>query len=122
MPARVSSRVLRHERVRSLRLTPWGGMAKGASEAHCDASARRWKAVALPPSATLCCLRACCGRTGAVGGTKGVARRSSGQSHAAQPVSTKSLCEVQSRMTTRIGAPQVGQRASRGGKGVRGGG
>ena len=87
---------------------------QGHQQEHRDASAGRWKAVALPLSATLGCLMAGCGRTGAVGWTPRVARSSSGHSHAAQPESTKSLCEVHRRMMTRIGAPQVGQRATRG--------
>jgi hypothetical protein len=56
MPARVSERVLRHERVGSVCLTPWGGMAMGASEEHRDAYVGRWKAVALPASAAWDCL------------------------------------------------------------------
>jgi hypothetical protein len=67
MPATVSSRVLRHERVSSVRLTPWGGMAKGVSEAHRNAAGGRGKVVALPFSASSCCLRTGGGRTGAVG-------------------------------------------------------
>jgi hypothetical protein len=35
----------------------------------------------------------------------------------AQPVSTKALGEVHTRMTTRTGAPQIGQRAAGGGWG-----
>ncbi len=91
----------------------------GASEAPREASVRRWKAVALPPAAVLCGLIPACGRTGAVGVPPRVAPRSSGQRHAAQPVSTKALGEVHTRMTTRIGAPQVGQRAASGGGGGR---
>ncbi len=122
MPLSVSSRVLRHERVGSVRLTRWRGMAMGASVEHRDASGGRGQAVALPSAAALCGLRADCGRTGAVGGPHRVARSSSGQCPAAQPVSTQSRCEVHRRMTTRLGAPQVGQRAARGGGGGRGGG
>src|SRR4029453_3705538 len=102
MPASVSYRVLRHERGGSVRLTPWCGMAMGASEEPRDASAGRWKAGALPPSATLCGLVGGGGGTGAVGCTHRVAPRSSGQSPAAQPVSTKLLFEVHRRMTMRI--------------------
>ena len=93
----------------------------GASKEHRAASAGRWQAVAFPSAAALYCLMAGCGRTGAVGVPHRVAPRASGQRHASQPVSTKSLGEVQRRMMTRIGAPQVGQRAACGGRGVRGG-
>ena len=44
------------------------------------------------------------------------------QSRSSQPVSTQALGEVHRRLTTRIGAPQVGQRAVRGSGGERGGG
>ena len=50
----------------------------GASAEPRDASAGRWKAVALPSSAALCGLMAGCGRTGAVGVPHRVAPRSSG--------------------------------------------
>ena len=50
----------------------------GASAEPREASARRWKAVALPASAVLCGLMPACGRTGAVGGPHRVAPRSSG--------------------------------------------
>jgi len=43
-----------------------------------------------------------------------VARRASGQRPARSRFSTKSRWEVHRRRTTRIGAPQVGQRAARG--------
>src|SRR5262249_4962222 len=48
-------------------------------------------------------------RTGAVGWANRAARRSSGHSHALQPVSSHALWEVHRRITTRMGAPQVGQ-------------
>ena len=90
----------------------------GASEEHRDASAGRWKAVALPSSAVLCCLMAGCGRTGAVGvDTPCRTHARQGNVMPLSLVSTKALGEVHSRMTTRIGAPQVGQRATRGGGG-----
>ena len=44
------------------------------------------------------------------------------QSRSSQPVSTQALGEVPRRLPTRIGAPQVGQRAARGRGGERGGG
>src|SRR5262245_3011151 len=88
-------------------------MAIGASEEPREASMRRWKAGALPPAAVLCRLMPAGERTGAVGVSHWVASRSSGPPQAAQPVSTKALGEVHRRMTTRIGAPQVGQRAAR---------
>ena len=93
----------------------------GASKEHRAASAGRWQAVAFPSAAALYGLMAGCGRTGAMGVPHRVAPRASGQRHASQPVSTKSLGEVQRRMLTRIGAPQVGQRAACGGRSVRGG-
>ena len=95
----------------------------GASEEHRDASAGRWKAVAL-----LSCSRLVRPDGGMrAHGCRGWAtpcrtHARQGTRHAAQLVSTKALGEVHSRMTTRIGAPQVGQRAARGGGGVRGGG
>src|SRR5882724_7770262 len=95
-------------------------MAIGTSEEPREAEVRRWKAGALPPAAVLCSLMPACGRTGAVGVAHRVASRSSGQRHAAQPVSTKALGEVHRRMTTRIGTPQIGQRAASGCGGVRG--
>ena len=79
-----------------------------------DASAGRQKAVALPPSAAWWGLMTGGGRTGAVGSTHRVASRLSGQRPAAQPVSTKSRFEVHRRMMMRRGAPQVGQRTTRG--------
>ena len=93
----------------------------GASAEPRDASARRGKAVALPTISRLGGLMLACGRTGAVGGPH---RRITivRATHAAQPVSTKALGEVHTRMTTRIGAPQVGQRATSGGGGLRCGG
>src|SRR2546428_7650708 len=94
----------------------------GASEEHCDTSARREKAVALLSAAVWCSLLAGGGRTGAVGWTNRVARSSAGPRHGSQLVSTKSLGEVHRRMTRPIGAPQVGQRATRGGGGLRCGG
>ena len=120
MPGRVSSRVLRHERVGRVRLTPWGGLVMGGAEEPRDASAGRCQAVALPPSAALGGLRAGCGRTGAVGVPSRVAPRASGQRAAAPRVSTQALGEVQSRMTTRMDGPQVGQRTTSGCGGVRG--
>ena len=54
------------------------------------------------------------GRTGAVDWTHGVACSASGPRHGAQLVSTKSLGEAQSRMTTCNRAPQIGQRGPRG--------
>jgi len=93
----------------------------GASKAHRAASAGRWQAVVFPLAAALHCLMAGCGHTGAVGVPHRVAPRASGQRHASPPVSTTSLGEVQRRMMTRIGAPQVGQRAACGGRSVRGG-
>jgi hypothetical protein len=93
----------------------------GASKEHRAASAGRWPAVAFPSAAALYCLMAGCGRTGAMGVPHRVAPRASGQRHASQAVSTKSLGEVQRRRMTRIEAPQVGQRAACGGRGVRGG-
>lgn len=84
-----------------------------------EASARRWKAGALPGSAALACLRRPCGRTGAVRVPPQAVSRSLGAHHAAQLVSTKSLCEVHTRRTPCIGAPQLGQRAARGGGGWR---
>src|SRR5207249_9740101 len=63
-----------------------------------------------------------CGRTGAGGWIDRVVPRSSGHRHATQPVSTKARGGVHRRMLTRRGAPQVGQRAARGGGGGRGGG
>src|SRR2546428_11065531 len=94
----------------------------GASEEHCDTSASREKAVALLSAAVWCSLLAGGGRTGAVGWTNRVARSSAGPRHGSQLVSTKSLGEVHRRMTRPIGAPQVGQRATRGGGGLRCGG
>ena len=122
MAARMSYRVLRHERRGIVCLTRVSGMVIGAAEEPRDAGASRWKAVALPTSAVLCCLMPACGRTGAVGGPHRVASRLSGQHHAAQPVSTKALGAVHTRITTRIGAPQVGQWAASGGGSLRGSG
>jgi hypothetical protein len=93
----------------------------GASQEHRAASAGRWQAVALRSAAAVYCLLAGGGRTGAVGVPPRVAPRASGQWHASQPVSTQSLGEVPRRRMTRMGAPQVGQRAACGGRGVRGG-
>ena len=90
----------------------------GTSEEHCEASAGRWQTVALLVSAAWDGLVPAPGRTGTEEGAHRGARRSSGLCHSSQRVSTKSLGELQSRMTTRIGAPQVGQRAIRGGGGV----
>jgi hypothetical protein len=92
----------------------------GAAEEPRDASVGRGTAGALLASGVLDGLLAGCRRTGTVGGTPRVARSSSGPSHGAQPVSPTSRCEVQSRMTTRIGVPHVGQRGTRRGEGVRG--
>jgi len=97
-------------------------MTMGASAEPRDASAGRWEPVALPSFAALCGPEGGGGRTGAVGCPHRVAPRSSGQRPAVQPVSTTPLCEVHRRMTTRIGAPQVGQRTASGCGGVRGGG
>lgn len=94
----------------------------GAAEAHRDAAVGGWKAVALPSSAAVGCLRGGGGRTGAGGGPPRGASRSSGPRPVAQLVSTKALGEVPTRMTTGRGAPQVGPRAARSGGGVRGGG
>src|SRR6266436_2844547 len=58
------------------------------------------------------------GRTGAVGVPHRVAPRSSGQRPAAQLVSIQTLGEVHRRMTTRIGAPHVGHKVTRGGEGT----
>jgi hypothetical protein len=91
----------------------------GASEEHHAASAGRSKAVAPRSAAVLCGLRAGGGRTGTVGGTKRVTRSSSPPPPRAQLVSTKSRGEVQTRRTTCIGGPQLGQRAARGSGGVR---
>src|SRR5919108_6642222 len=82
--------------------------------------AGRWWCSRYPPACTG--LMPAWGRTGAVGGISRVVPRSSGEPHAAQPVSTKALGEVQRRITTHIGAPQVGQRATRSGGGGGGGG
>jgi hypothetical protein len=117
MSARVSWRVLRHERVGIGRLTPGRGMVMEASEESRDASAGRWQAGALPASRGLGCLMTGCGRTGAVGVPPRVAPRPSRHRQAAQLVSTKALGAVHRRMTTRIEVPQVGQRAARGGGG-----
>jgi hypothetical protein len=73
MAARESSRVLRHEWVGSVCLTPGGGMAMGASKEHGDTAAGRSQAVTPRSTALLCGLRAGGGRTGAVGGTGRVA-------------------------------------------------
>jgi len=121
MPLSVSSRVLRHGRGCVRGLNHGEAPDMGASKEHRAASAGRWQAVAFPSADALYCLRAGCGRTGAVGVPHRVAPRASDHHHASQPVSTKSLGEVQRRMRTRIGAPQVGQRAACGGRGVRGG-
>ena len=86
----------------------------GASEARRDTSAGCLQTVVLLSCAVLCGLRAPCGRTGAVGGNTGVARSSAGPCHGSQLVSTKPLGDVHTRMTTCIGTPQVGQRATRG--------
>ncbi len=94
----------------------------GASAEPREASAGRCQSVPLPSSAALCGLMTGGGRTGAVRVPHRVVLRSSGAHHAAQLVSTKALGEVHTRMTTCIGTPQVGQRATRGGGGVRGGG
>ena len=91
----------------------------GASKEHCDTSADHSKAVAPQFAAVVGGLVAGGGRTGAVGGTNRVVHTSSGPCHGSQLVSTKSLGEVQSRMTTHIGAPQVGQWAVKGCRGVR---
>jgi transposase len=48
MPVTVSSRVVRHESVRSVRLPPWCGRAQGAAEAHRHAAGGRRTAGALP--------------------------------------------------------------------------
>src|SRR5437879_1434766 len=97
-------------------------MAMGAAEEHRDASVGRWKVVTLRAPAALCGLIPACGRTGAVGGPHRVAPRAAGQRPAAQLVSTQALGEVHRRMLTRMGAPQVGQRAAGGCEGVRCGG
>src|SRR5262245_22012568 len=121
MPLRVSSRVLRPRRGGVMRLNHGEAHDLRAVKEHRAAAAGRWQAVAFPSAAALFCLMAGGGRTGAVGGPYRVARSSSGPRHGSQLVSTKSLDEVHTRRTTRIGVPQVGQRATRGG-GVRGGG
>src|SRR5207245_10724365 len=97
-------------------------MAMGAAEEHRDASVGRWKVVTLRAPAALCGRIPDCGRTGAVGGPHRVAPRAAGPRPAAQLVSTQALGEVHRRMLTRIGAPQVGQRATRGCGGGRCGG
>ena len=94
----------------------------GVSAEPRETFARRWKTVALPAATVLCGLRPACRRTGTVGVISRVVPRSSEEPHAPQPVSTTALGEVHTRMTTRIGAPQVGQRAAPGGGGVCGGG
>jgi hypothetical protein len=63
-------------------------------------------------------VRAGGGRTGAVG-CHPVSPDDPGPRPASQPGSTTAQCEVHRRMTTRIGAPQVGQRAVGGGGGGR---
>src|SRR6266851_999260 len=93
-------------------------MAMRAAAEHRDASAGRWEAVSLPSSAVWDCLMAGGGRTGAVGVPHRVAPRSSGQRPAAQLVSIQTLGEVHRRMTTRIGAPHVGHKVTRGGEGT----
>jgi hypothetical protein len=90
----------------------------GASTEYGDPSAGRAQAVVLQSAAVLGGLGAGCGRTGAGGGPNRVVHSASGPRHGSQLVSTKSLGEVQSRITTRMGAPQVGQQATRGGEGV----
>src|SRR5262245_21470773 len=90
----------------------------GAAAAPRAALARGWKVVALPGSAVLSCLRLTYGRTGAVRVLPRVVSRASGAPHAAQLVSTKALGEVHTRITTGIGTPEVGQRATRGGASV----
>src|SRR5882724_6215926 len=97
-------------------------MALGAAEEHRDASVGRWKGVTLRAPAAWCGLIPDGGRTGAVGGPHRVAPQAAGQRPAAQLVSTQALGEVHRRMRTRLGAPQVGQRAAGGGEGGRGGG
>jgi hypothetical protein len=92
----------------------------GASVEPREAPARRWKAVTRPPSGGVGCWMAGCGRTGAVG-CHTVSHDAPGPRPASQPVSTKAPCAVHRRMTTRLGAPQVGQRAAGGGGGWRGG-
>ena len=94
----------------------------GASAAPREASASRWTVVALPRAAALSCLRLPWGRTSAVRVPPWVVSRSSGAPQAAQLVSTKALGEVHSRLTTDSATPQVGQRATRGGGDLRGGG
>jgi hypothetical protein len=121
MPLSVSSRVLRPGRGCVMRLNYGEAHDMGAAKEHRAASAGRWQAVAFPSAAALYSLMAGCGRTGARGVPHRVALRASGQRHASQPVSTKSLGEVQRRMMTRSGAPQVGQRAACDGRGVRSG-
>src|SRR5438128_485302 len=93
----------------------------GASAEPREASARRWKTGALPAAAVVCGLIPACRHTGTVGVISRVVPRSSEKPHAPQPVSTQALGEVHTRMTTRIGAPQGGQRAAHGGgRGARG--
>ena len=92
-----------------------------ASEEPRDASAGRWQAGALPASKGLGRRMAGCGRTGAVGVTP-CRTTTVRHRHAAQRVSTKAMGAVHRRMRTCIGAPQVGQRAARGRKGVHSGG
>src|SRR5687768_6315699 len=93
-------------------------MPLGASAKPREAPARRWKAVTLLASAGWDTLMPACGRTGALGGISYGVPQSAGEPHATQPVSTKALGEGHTRMTTRIGAPQTGQRAVSGGGGV----
>ena len=86
----------------------------GTTEEHRALSAGRSKAVGPRSAALLCSPRAGGGRTGAVGGPHRVIRNSSASRHGVQLVSTKSLGESHTRMTTHIGVPQVGQRAVHG--------
>ena len=111
MALRVSSRVLRPGRGCVTCLNHGEAHDLRAVTEHRATSAGRWQAVACLSAAALSCLTAGGGRTGAVGGPYRVARSSSGPRHGSQLVSTKSLDEVHTCMTTPIGAPQVGQRA-----------
>ena len=90
----------------------------GATEEHCALSAGHSKTGVPRAAALLGSRRAGGGRTGAVGGhTVSYAARQ--PRHGAQLVSTKSLGAGHTRMTTRMGVPQVGQRAVNGFGGVR---
>jgi hypothetical protein len=91
----------------------------GTTEEHCALSASHSKTVVPRSAALLGSRRAGGGRTGAVGGPHRVIRSASASHQGAQLVSTKSLGAGHTRMTTRMGVPQVGQRAVNGFGGVR---